>query len=151
MKNYAMPLAIAVVGLGLMSIGFNLNGSQAIATPMPQGQISDSGHRARVANHQVNAGQNLCALSIFEPVIRELPFEFCGSPTYPNLFQTGLFGHNQYVVDLTNAGAPAAIQIMGDWLDDFGGGTISQSLQIQTIHGNFAHDSPLTRTAGAVD
>ena len=33
MKNYAMPLAIALVGLGLMSIGFNLNGNQAVATP----------------------------------------------------------------------------------------------------------------------
>ena len=33
MKNYAMPLAIALVGLGLMSIGFNLNGNQANATP----------------------------------------------------------------------------------------------------------------------
>ena len=33
MKNYAMPLAIAIVGLGLMSIGFNLNGNQAVATP----------------------------------------------------------------------------------------------------------------------
>ena len=33
MKNYAMPLAIAVVGLGLMSIGFNLNGNTATATP----------------------------------------------------------------------------------------------------------------------
>ena len=35
MKNHAMPLAIAVVvvGLGLMSIGFNLNGNQANATP----------------------------------------------------------------------------------------------------------------------
>ena len=32
MKNYAMPLAIAVVGLGLMSIGFNLNGNTATAT-----------------------------------------------------------------------------------------------------------------------
>ena len=32
MKNYAMPLAIALVGLGLMSIGFNLNGNQANAT-----------------------------------------------------------------------------------------------------------------------
>ena len=33
MKNYAMPLAIAIVGFGLMSIGFNLNGNQAVATP----------------------------------------------------------------------------------------------------------------------
>ena len=33
MKNYAMPLAIAVVGFGLMSIGFNLNGNTATATP----------------------------------------------------------------------------------------------------------------------
>ncbi len=33
MKNYAMPLAIAIVGLGLMSIGFNLNGNPAVATP----------------------------------------------------------------------------------------------------------------------
>ena len=33
MKNYAMPLAIALVGLGLMSIGFNLNGNNATATP----------------------------------------------------------------------------------------------------------------------
>ena len=32
MKNFAMPLAIALVGLGLMSIGFNLNGNQANAT-----------------------------------------------------------------------------------------------------------------------
>ena len=32
MKNYATPLAIALVGLGLMSIGFNLNGNQANAT-----------------------------------------------------------------------------------------------------------------------
>ena len=32
MKNYAMPLAIAVVGLGLMSIGFNLDGNTATAT-----------------------------------------------------------------------------------------------------------------------
>ena len=33
MKNYAMPAAIATVGLGLLSIGFNLNGNQANATP----------------------------------------------------------------------------------------------------------------------
>ncbi len=33
MKSYAMPLAIAIVGFGLMSIGFNLNGNQANATP----------------------------------------------------------------------------------------------------------------------
>ena len=33
MKSYAMPLAIAIVGFGLMSIGFNLNGNQAVATP----------------------------------------------------------------------------------------------------------------------
>ena len=33
MKNYAMPLAIAIVGFGLMSIGFNLNGNTATATP----------------------------------------------------------------------------------------------------------------------
>ena len=33
MKNYAMPLAIAIVGFGLMSIGTNLNGNQANATP----------------------------------------------------------------------------------------------------------------------
>ncbi len=33
MKNCAMPLAIALVGFGLMSIGFNLNGNQASATP----------------------------------------------------------------------------------------------------------------------
>ncbi|MCP3974903.1 MAG: hypothetical protein GY885_09940 [Phycisphaeraceae bacterium] len=32
MKNYAMPAAIAFLGLGLMSIGFNLNGNQANAT-----------------------------------------------------------------------------------------------------------------------
>jgi hypothetical protein len=33
MKHYAMPAAIATVGLGLLSIGFNLNGNQANATP----------------------------------------------------------------------------------------------------------------------
>jgi hypothetical protein len=33
MKNYAMPAAIATVGLGLLSIGFNLNGNTANATP----------------------------------------------------------------------------------------------------------------------
>ena len=33
MKNYAMSAAIALIGFGLMSIGFNLNGSTAIATP----------------------------------------------------------------------------------------------------------------------
>ena len=33
MKNYAMPLAIAFLSLGLMSIGFNLNGNTATATP----------------------------------------------------------------------------------------------------------------------
>ena len=33
MKNYAMPLALAIVGFGLMSIGFNLNGNTATATP----------------------------------------------------------------------------------------------------------------------
>jgi hypothetical protein len=33
MKNYAMPAAIAIVGFGLMSIGFSLNGNQANATP----------------------------------------------------------------------------------------------------------------------
>ena len=33
MKSYAMPLAIAIVGFGLMSIGFNLTGNQAVATP----------------------------------------------------------------------------------------------------------------------
>ncbi len=33
MKKYAMPMAIATVGLGLLSIGFNLNGNQATATP----------------------------------------------------------------------------------------------------------------------
>lgn len=33
MKNYAMPMAIATVGLGLLSIGFNLNGNTANATP----------------------------------------------------------------------------------------------------------------------
>ena len=33
MKNYAMPAAIAFLGLGLMSIGFNLNGNTATATP----------------------------------------------------------------------------------------------------------------------
>jgi hypothetical protein len=33
MKNYAMPAAVATVGLGLLSIGFNLNGNQANATP----------------------------------------------------------------------------------------------------------------------
>ena len=32
MKNYAMPLAIAFLSLGLMSIGFNLNGNTATAT-----------------------------------------------------------------------------------------------------------------------
>lgn len=33
MKKDAMPLAVALVGLGLMSIGSNLNGNQANATP----------------------------------------------------------------------------------------------------------------------
>jgi hypothetical protein len=33
MMNYAMPAAIAFLGLGLMSIGFNLNGNTATATP----------------------------------------------------------------------------------------------------------------------
>jgi hypothetical protein len=33
MKNYAMPAAVATVGLGLLSIGFNFNGNQANATP----------------------------------------------------------------------------------------------------------------------
>ena len=33
MKNYVMPAAIAIVGFGPMSIGFNLNGNQANATP----------------------------------------------------------------------------------------------------------------------
>ena len=33
MKNDAMPLAIASLGLGLMSIGFNPNGNTATATP----------------------------------------------------------------------------------------------------------------------
>ena len=33
MKNFALPAAIAVVGFGLMSIGFNLNGNTATAKP----------------------------------------------------------------------------------------------------------------------
>ena len=33
MKHFAMPAAIAIVGFGLMSIGFNLNGNTATATP----------------------------------------------------------------------------------------------------------------------
>ena len=33
MKNYVMPAAIAIVGFGLMSIGFNLNGNTATANP----------------------------------------------------------------------------------------------------------------------
>jgi hypothetical protein len=33
MKNAGMAEAIALVGLGLMSIGFNPNGNQANATP----------------------------------------------------------------------------------------------------------------------
>jgi hypothetical protein len=33
MNNYAMPAAVATVGLGLLSIGFNLNDNEANATP----------------------------------------------------------------------------------------------------------------------
>ena len=146
MQNAGLTIGMVAIGLGLASIGFNLNGNQANAVVADHALASARSERQ--GGFSKNAGDPECRIAVFEPVALDLPTPWVSSCAESGTLETLLF-----VDGLVEGGCTVhPPRVFFDSGGPGGGGGENEiASRFYTGTGIFSHDPPLTVTAGVVD
>ena len=143
MKNAGITIGMVAIGLGLASIGFNLNGNQANAVVAGHALASTSIEPQ--GGYSRNAGDPECRIAVFEPVALDLPTPWVSSCL--GYLETPLF-----VDGLVEGGCTVRPPwVYFDCCSPSGASETEVPSRFYTGTGIFSHDPPLTVTAGVVD